>query len=376
MPGLLSRLFTRSSVEPTPSATTVAATLYDGDETLEVVGESHYQDALWAIVGGRRLDRVRYETYALLIPDPENPYDANAIEVLIDGQLVGFLSRVDAVSYRPGLLKLISESPTPLIALHAVVVGGGQRADGLGHLGVFLDHDPADFGLSRHHVSHGHLRTGVSEAMETELADGTHPLSWFGRLAKDDRAAIDELSTLLKDTSDPFERHYMFCESEHRLYRCRNKVASALDEFDVVCEQRHSEIGSIRRALVERFGAVPVIELYRQASIRWAKVNHWAASQEWAQRGINVYGDQAARPEVVEDLRKRLAHAIAKMDAADQPKPRKPSGATVQTPVGADVFDTLICAGCGQTFARKRTRGRKPRLCPRCRESSVRAVEA
>ncbi|HET6319834.1 MAG TPA: hypothetical protein VFG86_25525, partial [Chloroflexota bacterium] len=30
------------------------AQLYDGDVDLEVVGESHYQDNLWRLVGGRR----------------------------------------------------------------------------------------------------------------------------------------------------------------------------------------------------------------------------------------------------------------------------------------------------------------------------------
>jgi hypothetical protein len=375
VPGLLSRLFTRSTAPSPPPATTVKATLYSGDETLEVVGESHYQDALWAIAGGRQLERVRYETYALLVPDPENPHDANAIEILIAGQLVGFLSRHDAVRYRPGLLKLMSESPTPLIALHAVVVGGGQRADGLGYLGVFLDHDPDDFGLPRHHVSHGQLRTGVHEALETDLADGTHPLSWFGRLAEDDIAAVDELSVLLKDTSDPFERHYLFCELEHRLYRCRTKIASALDQFDVVCEQHHGEMGSIRPALLERFGAIPVIELYRQAAIRWAKTKHWRAVQEWADRGISVYGDQAARPEVVDDLHKRVAHAIAKVEEADQPKRRQPTGTTLSTSAGAAVFETLVCEGCGRPFQRKRSRGRKPLLCPACRASSVPAVD-
>jgi hypothetical protein len=42
------------------------ANLYPGDERLEVVGESHYQDALWRIVGGHRRDPVRYENEAVL----------------------------------------------------------------------------------------------------------------------------------------------------------------------------------------------------------------------------------------------------------------------------------------------------------------------
>ena len=124
------------------------ATLYPGTETLEVVGESHYQETLWALVGGTRAERVRHETIALLVPEPDNPYDRNAIQVLIDGQLVGYLGREDAAAYRPGLLRLMQSSVDGNVALKAAICGGGQRPDGRGRLGVFLDHDPADFGIS------------------------------------------------------------------------------------------------------------------------------------------------------------------------------------------------------------------------------------
>src|ERR671936_594444 len=61
--------------------------LYEGQETLEVVGEASYQDNLWRIVGGRRSrnDRVRMEVYAVLVAEPDNPYDANAVSVWVRG---------------------------------------------------------------------------------------------------------------------------------------------------------------------------------------------------------------------------------------------------------------------------------------------------
>ena len=95
-------------------------------------------------------------------------------------------------------------------------------------------------------------------------------------------------------------------------------------------------------------------------------------SRDWAERGIRVYGDDAARPEVVDDLRKRVAHAVTKIEAANQPKPRppKPRGVTAaavtRTPLE---LETLVCASCGGTFERARTRGRKPRNCPTCRSA-------
>src|SRR5882724_4741764 len=88
MTGFLKGLFgTRAPPTEAARVGTVEATLYSGHETLEVVGESHRQEALWRIVGGRNPDPVRRETYAVLVPDPSNRYDPNAIEVRIDGTL-------------------------------------------------------------------------------------------------------------------------------------------------------------------------------------------------------------------------------------------------------------------------------------------------
>ncbi|HEY4724873.1 MAG TPA: hypothetical protein VIJ13_02705, partial [Actinomycetota bacterium] len=136
--------------------------LYDGRENLKVVGEASYQDNLWRVVGGHGSsnDRVRLEVYAVLVAETDNPYDANAISVWIQGLRVGYLSREDARRYRPGLLALERKHGKP-IALAGAIVGGGMRADGPGRLGVFLDHDPADFGLRpRHHPEYRDPRCG------------------------------------------------------------------------------------------------------------------------------------------------------------------------------------------------------------------------
>lgn len=122
--------------------------LCEGREDLEVVGEASYQDNLWRVAGGRSSpeDRVRVDVYAVLVAETDNPYDANAVSVWVQGLKVGYLSRDDARRYRPGLLALEQKHGKP-IALSGAIVGGGIRADGPGRLGVFLDHDPADFGL-------------------------------------------------------------------------------------------------------------------------------------------------------------------------------------------------------------------------------------
>ena len=60
----------------------------------------------------------------------------------------GYLSRDDAPRYRPGLIAKEEELGKP-VGLYGVLAGGGMREDGPGRLGVFLDHNPGDFGLPR-----------------------------------------------------------------------------------------------------------------------------------------------------------------------------------------------------------------------------------
>jgi rubrerythrin len=376
MPGFLTRLFGRRRPPPPPvrvapppaiRVAPLSPQVYLGHETLEVVGESHYQDELWRVVGGRTTQPIRYETLAELLPDPGNPHDANAIEVQVNRECVGYLSREDAVVYGPGLRRLIANHGR--VAFHALVVGGGPRGDRLGYLGVFLQHDPSDFGLPSHQVSVGSLRTGLSEARATDIEDTEYDLGWYGRLPLDDAAAITELRSLLEAERQPIARHYMLCELEHHLYRARTTVDGALDQFDAICRSHQAEMVTIRPALLIKFGSVPVIEMYRQAAIRCQKAKNWREARDWAERGLAVYGQDATRPESVEDLHKRIAYATAKIAAQEQPPPRRaPAPATTARPTGIET-ETLSCEVCGTSFERTRTRGRKPKRCPTCRST-------
>jgi hypothetical protein len=76
--------------------------LFDGDEDLEIVGEASYQDALWSICGGTEGDRVRHPVIAVLVPEPHNPQDPNAIAVYVEGHVVGYFARELAAQYGPG----------------------------------------------------------------------------------------------------------------------------------------------------------------------------------------------------------------------------------------------------------------------------------
>lgn len=106
-----------------------------------VVGESHYQDALERLCGGREEHGAHQECVALLVPEDMNPFDPEAIRLDIGGLTVGYLSRAAAKRYRPVAEQLRSEGKIGVA--EAVIVGGWDRGDGdRGHFGVQLDMNP------------------------------------------------------------------------------------------------------------------------------------------------------------------------------------------------------------------------------------------
>jgi hypothetical protein len=385
--GLLDRL--RGSRAEAPP---VSVFLLGGQDDLEVVGELAYQAALWRLCGGTLGDRVRCNVVAVLVPEPTNPYDANAIAVQIDGQVVGYLSRATAQEYLPGLQQLMGVRGG-YIALRGVIVGGGYYDDGPGRLGVWLEHSPADFGVHPasswspaapgHPSSDGVMRTGFTEAWLTDAEDDSYDLSWFNDLPEADRPAIAKLRELLAADPDPIDRHFQFAELETRLYRSRELYESALDEYDEVCARHDAEMEGICEAFMAKWGKIPLLDTYRQMAIRQQKKKDWEACKWWAERGLALYGQRAAREEVVEDLIKRRNRAVAKLEAAARPgrqvpleSPRtvivatsQPGGTPGTTESDAEL-EVLVCLECGRHFERMRVRGRKPTLCPTCRSSA------
>jgi hypothetical protein len=300
-------------------------------------------------------------------PSRTTPYDADAVAVWIQGLKVGSLSREDAQRYRPGLLALEQQHSQP-IALAGVIAGGGMRADGPGRLGVFLDHDPADFGLRplpMNPPSGSNMRTGLSDALATDEADDSYDMRWLRDLPDDELRAIKMLRQLLERETDAIDRHFMHAHLQTLLYRSHDVFASALDEYDQVCQQHDAEMDSIRAAFMAKWGQVPVLELYRQMAIRQQKARDFEKALWWAERGIAIYGTDYARLEAVEDLQKRADHFRGKLNP--QPRPFRPR------PVRSDQaeIEVLICGACGRQFERIRLRGRKPHHCPECRSPTA-----
>jgi hypothetical protein len=102
--GFLRRLFGGSSPPPDQPVHQAAALLFESKDDgpvvygVDVVGESDYQPALDEIAGGRTTEGcVNREHLAAFVPEPQNPYDKQAIAIQIEGRLAGSRGRRNAV---------------------------------------------------------------------------------------------------------------------------------------------------------------------------------------------------------------------------------------------------------------------------------------
>lgn len=131
----------------------MSVVLFDSEDrhTLEVVGESAYQGTLERIGGGRTIDGCRDRDHtAVLLPEPMNRYDSSAVRVVLipwgssrGSGLIGYLTREDAVAYRPIVDRLAAVGRVAACA--ASLKGGWDRGRGdRGHIGVRLHIDAPD----------------------------------------------------------------------------------------------------------------------------------------------------------------------------------------------------------------------------------------
>lgn len=117
-------------------------TTLHGERLVNVAGESHYQDALRELVANEQAEEIRLACTAVLRTEPDNPFDTNAVAVSVEGRLVGYLPRAEAIAYRPLVLEI--EQRGRAAACEAMIAG--RRARGAtSNLGVFLRlPDPGD----------------------------------------------------------------------------------------------------------------------------------------------------------------------------------------------------------------------------------------
>ena len=103
----------------------------------EIVGEASYQDALDDLCGGKCDEGYDLQETAQLCFQNDNPYDPNAVVVLINREIVGYIPRELAPWFRSEILRI---NPLELpVTCDAKIVGGWYRGRGdEGHYGVKL----------------------------------------------------------------------------------------------------------------------------------------------------------------------------------------------------------------------------------------------
>jgi hypothetical protein len=125
-------------------ATRTAVVLGWGE--VAIVGEGSYQRDLEEIAGGKKEEGVNLLVLAALVPEPDNPYDRNAIAVQIDERTVGYLDREKALAYQPVAKRLRELNAIGLCI--GRIRGGWRRPGGdEGHFGVVIHLAPPDKAL-------------------------------------------------------------------------------------------------------------------------------------------------------------------------------------------------------------------------------------
>src|SRR5690242_2659306 len=91
----------------------------DGEFGYHVAGTGRYQQELEQIAG-RSEEGAYLDCAALVVPEPDNRHDRNAVAVYVRGEKIGYLPRSDA----PELLAVMSENGVDQAVCAARIVGG------------------------------------------------------------------------------------------------------------------------------------------------------------------------------------------------------------------------------------------------------------
>jgi len=99
-------------------------------EIFAVAGTSHCQSALALVAATPRPWRHAADRHvpAVLVREPDNPYDGNAVRVLIDGYMVG---PRDVAADRRDLLDYLASTNQRLVCAALIVGGGPDRKFGV-----------------------------------------------------------------------------------------------------------------------------------------------------------------------------------------------------------------------------------------------------
>lgn len=140
-------------------------------QNFEIVGEAYREAQITAALGKQvKLDEeVEATREAQLVPEPDNPYDSNAISVRVRGHVVGYLSREAAAVYRPVIHRITASG---LVATTTARIWAVRRAS--------WDNStaPRFFSNIRIYLPEAHEILPLNSRMQTNVA----VLPWGGAL--------------------------------------------------------------------------------------------------------------------------------------------------------------------------------------------------
>lgn len=116
--------------------------LCEGDGTYsfkDVVGESNYRQGLRALIAeGTDEERENGEVFreAILVPEPTNTFDKNAIQVRIAEHVVGYIAKTRTAEFHP-VIQDAKKQGFDYVLVKAVIGFDSRSADPL--IGVRLD---------------------------------------------------------------------------------------------------------------------------------------------------------------------------------------------------------------------------------------------
>jgi hypothetical protein len=101
-----------------------------GEDRLRVTGAPHYQEQLAAAAGPKRPGGVQERRRFALVAEPDNPHDAHAIAVVVEGgEKVGYLPREEAQRFGRLMDAVAARGRRPVS--DGVILGGDADRDSL-----------------------------------------------------------------------------------------------------------------------------------------------------------------------------------------------------------------------------------------------------
>lgn len=99
---------------------------------VEVAGEAWREREITTAVGQNpRLDEeIEVNVPAVLVPEPDNPHDQNAISVRVNGHVVGYVERADTKKYLKDVQRVTASGHTPATSARVWMVRREHRDDG------------------------------------------------------------------------------------------------------------------------------------------------------------------------------------------------------------------------------------------------------